>query len=126
MCARIREFSERRPIAIRPLGTKDVVKNWMRSRATISFLGLLEKLHNPDFKGGRFRPPFENGCNQDESDSASRFARSDEHHLRECEKFGVPRPEYVTTESDVMGCLHARVAQPAQGIKLSPAQKKLR
>ncbi len=28
----------------------------MRSRATISFLGLWEKLHNPDFKGVDFAP----------------------------------------------------------------------
>lgn len=28
----------------------DVVKNWMRSRGTIEFLGLWERLHNPVFK----------------------------------------------------------------------------
>lgn len=28
----------------------DVVKNWLRSRSTIEFLGLWEKLNNPDFK----------------------------------------------------------------------------
>ena len=28
----------------------DVVKNWMRSRETIEFLGVWERLHNPDFK----------------------------------------------------------------------------
>lgn len=28
----------------------DVVKNWMRLRSTIDFLGLWEQLHNPDFK----------------------------------------------------------------------------
>ena len=28
----------------------DVVRNWMRSKATVSFLGLWEQLHNPDFK----------------------------------------------------------------------------
>lgn len=28
----------------------DVIKNWMRSRNTIEFLGLWEKLYNPDFK----------------------------------------------------------------------------
>ena len=39
-----------------PIEPKDVVKNWMRSRATISFLGLWEKLHNPDFKGVEFDP----------------------------------------------------------------------
>ena len=39
-----------------PIEPKDVVKNWMRSRATISFLGLWEKLHNPGFKGVDFDP----------------------------------------------------------------------
>lgn len=33
---------------------KDVVKNWMRSRTTIEFLGLWEKINNPDFKGVEF------------------------------------------------------------------------
>lgn len=33
---------------------KDIVKNWMRSRSTIEFLGLWEKLNNPDFKGVEF------------------------------------------------------------------------
>ena len=32
----------------------DVIKNWMRSRETIEFLGLWEKLHNPDFKPVEF------------------------------------------------------------------------
>ncbi|MFA6177937.1 MAG: KilA-N domain-containing protein [Candidatus Paceibacterota bacterium] len=33
-----------------PLFPADVVKNWMRTRGTIDFLGLWEKLHNPVFK----------------------------------------------------------------------------
>ena len=33
---------------------KDVVKNWMRSRTTIEFLGLWEQLNNPVFKGVDF------------------------------------------------------------------------
>lgn len=33
---------------------KDVVKNWMRSRTTIEFLGLWEQLNNTDFKGVEF------------------------------------------------------------------------
>jgi len=33
---------------------KDIVKNWMRSRSTIEFLGLWEKIYNPDFKGVEF------------------------------------------------------------------------
>jgi hypothetical protein len=33
---------------------KDVVKNWMRSRTTVEFLGLWEQLNNPEFKGVEF------------------------------------------------------------------------
>ncbi len=33
---------------------KDVVKNWMRNRNTIEFIGLWEELNNPDFKGVEF------------------------------------------------------------------------
>ncbi len=33
---------------------KDVVKNWMRSRTTIEFLGIWEQLNNPAFKGVEF------------------------------------------------------------------------
>lgn len=43
---------------------KDVVKNWMRSRSTIEFLGLWEKIHNPNFKGVEFDSfMFEAGSN---------------------------------------------------------------
>ena len=37
-----------------PNEPKDVVKNWMRSRSTIEFLGLWEQLNNPNFKGVEF------------------------------------------------------------------------
>lgn len=33
-----------------PAFPADVIKNWMRTRGTIDFLGLWEKLHNPAFK----------------------------------------------------------------------------
>lgn len=33
---------------------KDVVKNWLRNRGTIEFLGLWEKINNPHFKGVEF------------------------------------------------------------------------
>ena len=33
---------------------KDVVKNWMRSRSTIEFLGIWESLNNENFKGVEF------------------------------------------------------------------------
>lgn len=37
-----------------PYEPKDVVKNWLRLRSTIEFLGLWEKLYNPQFKGVEF------------------------------------------------------------------------
>lgn len=33
---------------------KDVVKNWLRSRSTLDFLGLWERINNPGFKGVEF------------------------------------------------------------------------
>jgi len=33
-----------------PESPADVIKNWMRNRSTIEFLGLWEQLNNPDFK----------------------------------------------------------------------------
>lgn len=43
---------------------KDVVKNWMRNRSTVEFLGLWEKLHNQEFKGVEFDSfMFEAGSN---------------------------------------------------------------
>jgi len=38
---------------------KDVIKNWMRARSTLEFLGFWEKLHNVNFKGVEFAPLFE-------------------------------------------------------------------
>ena len=37
-----------------PSAPKDVVKNWLRLRSTIDFLGLWEELNNPNFKGVEF------------------------------------------------------------------------
>lgn len=37
-----------------PSEPKDVVKNWLRSKNTLLFLGLWEKLNNPTFKGVEF------------------------------------------------------------------------
>jgi hypothetical protein len=47
-----------------PIEPKDVIKNWMRNRGTIEFLGLWEVIHNPGFKGVEFDPLlFEAGSN---------------------------------------------------------------
>ena len=37
-----------------PVAHKDVVKNWLRIRSTIEYLGLWEELNNPNFKGVEF------------------------------------------------------------------------
>ncbi|MFC1613517.1 KilA-N domain-containing protein [Patescibacteria group bacterium] len=43
---------------------KDVVKNWMRNRGTIEFLGIWERINNPYFKGVEFDAfRFESGAN---------------------------------------------------------------
>ena len=39
-----------------PVEPKDVVKNWMRVKNTLEYLGLWEKLNNPCFKGVEFAP----------------------------------------------------------------------
>ena len=39
-----------------PVEPKDVVKNWMRQKNTLEYLGLWERLYNPDFKGVEFDP----------------------------------------------------------------------
>ena len=39
-----------------PKEPKDVVKNWLRLRFTLEFLGLWEKINNPNFKGIEFDP----------------------------------------------------------------------
>mgnify|MGYP000283010542 CR=1 FL=1 len=33
---------------------EDHIKNWMRNRNTVEFLGIWEQIHNPDFKGVEF------------------------------------------------------------------------
>ncbi len=39
-----------------PHEPKDVVKNWLRAKNTLEYLGIWEKLNNPDFKGVEFDP----------------------------------------------------------------------
>ena len=39
-----------------PIEPKDVVKNWLRTKNTLEYLGLWEQLNNPNFKGVEFDP----------------------------------------------------------------------
>lgn len=39
-----------------PVEPKDVVKNWLRSKNTLEYLGLWKQLNNPNFKGVEFDP----------------------------------------------------------------------
>lgn len=39
-----------------PVAPKDVVKNWMRVKNTLEYLGLWERLNNPGFNGVEFDP----------------------------------------------------------------------
>ena len=38
---------------------KDVVKKWMRTRSTLEFLGLREKINNPEFRGSISNPYYQ-------------------------------------------------------------------
>lgn len=39
-----------------PEEPKDIIKNWLRNKSTIEFLGLWERINNPYFKGVEFDP----------------------------------------------------------------------
>ena len=39
-----------------PVEPKDVVKNWLRLKNTLEYLGIWEMLNNPNFKGVEFAP----------------------------------------------------------------------
>lgn len=39
-----------------PIEPKDVVKNWLRTKNTLEYLGLWEQLNNPNFKGSNSTP----------------------------------------------------------------------
>ena len=56
---------------------KDVVKNWMRQKNTLEYLGLWEKLNNPMFKGIEFDPLLKEAG----SNSFTMSPSSKEHHL---------------------------------------------
>jgi hypothetical protein len=56
-----------------PIEPKDVVKNWMRQKNTLEYLGLWEKLNNPMFKGVEFDPLFSEAGNNSFTMSPSRW-----------------------------------------------------
>src|SRR3989344_4179942 len=65
-----------------PSEPKDVVKNWMRTKFTVHFLGLWEKLNNINFKGVEF-DPFE----AEAGDNA--FTMSPERWIRSTAAIGI-------------------------------------
>ncbi len=44
-----------------PDAPRDIIKNWIRTRSTIEFIGLWEQIHNPNFKRVEF-DLFKNAC----------------------------------------------------------------
>lgn len=56
-----------------PVEPKDVVKNWMRLKNTLEYLGLWEKLNNLDFKGVEFDPLFKDAGSNTFTMSPSRW-----------------------------------------------------
>jgi hypothetical protein len=56
-----------------PIEPKDVVKNWMRLKNTLEYLGLWEVLNNPAFKGVEFDPLLKNAGSNAFTMSPSRW-----------------------------------------------------
>lgn len=56
-----------------PVEPKDVVKNWMRLKNTLEYLGLWEILNNPAFKGVEFDPLLKNAGSNAFTMSPSRW-----------------------------------------------------
>jgi hypothetical protein len=56
-----------------PIEPKDVVKNWMRLKNTLEYLGLWELLNNPAFKGVEFDPLLRNAGSNAFTMSPSRW-----------------------------------------------------
>lgn len=52
---------------------KDVVKNWFRNRSTVEFLGLWERINNPNFKGVEFDPLYQEAGNNSFTLSPSKW-----------------------------------------------------
>ena len=52
---------------------KDVVKNWLRSKSTVEFLGLWERINNPGFKGVEFDPLYQEAGNNSFTLSPSKW-----------------------------------------------------
>jgi len=59
-----------------PIEPKDVVKNWLRLKNTIEYLGLWEMLNNPDFKGVEFDPFLKEAGSNSFTMSPSRWIES--------------------------------------------------
>ena len=59
-----------------PVEPKDVVKNWMRVKNTLEYLGLWEKLNNLNFKGGEFDPLLNEAGNNAFTMSPSRWVET--------------------------------------------------
>lgn len=59
-----------------PIEPKDVVKNWLRLKNTIEYLGLWEMLNNPNFKGVEFDPFLKEAGSNSFTMSPSRWIES--------------------------------------------------
>lgn len=68
-----------------PVEPKDVVKNWMRVKNTLEYLGLWESLNNPAFKGVEFDPILKEAGSNSFTMSPSRWVElTGAIEIREC------------------------------------------
>lgn len=76
-----------------PIEPKDVVKNWLRSKNTLEYLGLWEMLNNPDFKGVEFDPLLREAGSNSFTMSPSRWI-ADEADMLNVAMFGKTAKEW--------------------------------
>ena len=85
-----------------PIEPKDVVKNWLRSKNTLEYLGLWEMLNNPDFKGVEFDPLLREAGSNSFTMSPSRWI-ADEADMLNVAMFGKTAKEWREENPDLKG-----------------------
>ena len=84
---------------------KDVVKNWMRQKNTLEYLGLWEKLNNPMFKGFEFDPLLRDAGSNSFTMSPSRWVEltDEEADVLNVAMFGMTAKEWRDNNPDLKG-----------------------
>ncbi len=98
---------------------KDVIKNWLRSRSTIDFLGLWEKINNPQFKGVEF------DALRNEAGTNS-FTLSPNKWIEKTAAIGIKSTAGRLAQADRLHALNTTAISQMRSLLASPTVKKLK